>query len=184
MPILYNCVSFGVIVVFKKGNMMKIRLYDSVQKLPGDSYSKLSDVFLTKEQLLKDEKDSELRDCLLAILETDLRLTAHIYINRKPVSLGGSEVRPVVTTSSVDQEGIIWGTGYDIGREGGPYVKSLHVDIDISKVAEHAKEKYKNSKKNFKEWKKFFYDIFENMRKEKLKNIEQAQHILTFLRPV
>ncbi len=24
MPILYNCVSFGVIVVFKKGNMMKI----------------------------------------------------------------------------------------------------------------------------------------------------------------
>ncbi len=162
---------------------MRIRIYDSVQELPGDYRSKISENFLTMEQLLINEADSELRDCLKAILETDLRLTAHVYIDRDPISLGGSNIRIVITTSSVDGNGIVWGTGYEPGPDGGPYVVSLHVDIDLLKVAEEYRDEYKKKKKDYEGWKKFFSDIFDQMRKENLQKIKSAQKILTFLVP-
>ena len=162
---------------------MKIRLYDSVQKLPGDYSSQLSDIFLTREKILEEKEGSELRDCLLAILETDLRLTAHIYVDRKPLFLGGSKVRILVTTSSTDGDGVIWGEGHDPGPEGGPYVESLHVDVDLLKVDKDVRVEYENNKKDFDGWKKFFYKVFEDMRNEQLCKIESAERLLTFLQP-
>ncbi len=162
---------------------MEIRTYENVQKLPGDYTSELSEVFITSESLMAEEQDSELRDFLLALLEINLRLTAHVFLDRRQSSLGGSKIRIVITTTPT-LKGIIWGIGYDPSPEGGQYVESIHVDVDISKVGDDFKEEYKLQKKDFEGWKKFFLNIFEMMREESKSRIKRSEELLICLTPI
>jgi hypothetical protein len=124
---------------------MEIRLYKSVQALPGGNEYELSKVFLSKSEI-EAMPGEELQACLFALLSINLPLTAHIYLEVED----GTKIRPIITAKPAESGGLlqIWGTGYDMHPEGSEYVMTLRVDVDLTRYRKDCHEEILKERKD------------------------------------
>lgn len=170
---------------------MEIRLYDDIQKMPGNGWhSVLSSNLLIKEHL-DQEKGPELKACLGALMAIDFPLLiVHVFIQRDSTILGGEDLRIVITSKPQPQPHFVksldvWGLSNDHNPEGScGRVIRIPVDVAIeTHLAEQYRDEYREKKKDLAGWMEYFKKELESIRQNALERSLKTLRLIECLTP-